>query len=215
MITYPVELNLRGRGALVVGLGSVGRRKAAGLVEAGACVLVVDPAPDREIPESLSGKAFDFRREAYRDEHLDGMSLVVAAAIPEVNRRVVIEARRRAIWVCSASDPEQGDFTVPASWRSGPLCVTVSTSGASPALAAALRDRAVAALGQGAAELATLFAELRPEVKSRVTDPEIRRRIFAGWGDPRWLECFATSGSEVTVEALRREYEILGGLDRP
>ena len=92
--------------------------------------------------------------------------------------------------------------------------MTVSTSGASPALAAALRDRAVAALGQGAAELATLFAELRPEVKSRVPDAAIRRRIFAGWGDPRWLECLASRGAEATVEALRGEYEMLGGLDR-
>ena len=41
---YPIELDLAGRTALVVGLGAVGRRKAAGLVEAGARVVGVDPA---------------------------------------------------------------------------------------------------------------------------------------------------------------------------
>ena len=43
MPTYPIELDLRGRTVVVVGLGSVGRRKAAGLVEAEARVVGVDP----------------------------------------------------------------------------------------------------------------------------------------------------------------------------
>ena len=47
----------------------------------------------------------------------------------------------------AAAHAEAGDFTLPAVWRSGPLMLTVSTSGASPALARALRDRAAEALG--------------------------------------------------------------------
>ena len=87
-----------------------------------------------------------------------------AAATAAVNRRVVADARRAGVWVCSASDPDAGDFTVPAVWRDGPLTLTVATAGASPALAAALRDRAAEALGPAAAGLAALLAELRPEV---------------------------------------------------
>ena len=76
--------------------------------------------------------------QPYRAEHLHGASLVIAAGPPEVNTQVVEDARRMGVWVSSTSDPDLGDFTIPAVWKSGPLVLTVSTSGASPALAARL-----------------------------------------------------------------------------
>lgn len=201
MASYPIELNLRGRAALVVGLGAVGRRKALALARAGARVVGIDPA------WSGSVEAVEIRREAYHEGHLSGMSLAVAAAADEVNRQVVADARRLGVWVCSASDPEDGDFTVPASWTSGALRLTVSTSGASPALAAVLRDRAAAALGPAAAGLAGLLAELRPAVKARVADPAVRRRIFTEWADPRWLELCEREGLDAVRQVLVRRID--------
>ena len=94
------------------------------------------------------------------------------------------DARRLGVWVCSVSEPGTGDFTVPAVWREGPLTLTVATAGASPALAVALRDRAVQALGPAAAGLAALLAELRGDVRARLAEPEARRRLLADWAEP-------------------------------
>lgn len=198
---YPIELNLNGRTALVVGLGAVGRRKAEGLVAAGARVVGVDPeAGEREVPPGVEARA-----EPYRAEHLSGVSLAFAAAPPEVNRRVVADARSAGVWVNSASDPAEGDFLVPAAWRDGPVLLTVSTGGASPALAAALRDRAVTALGPAAAGLAALLAELRPLVLARPLDPASRRRLLTAWADPRWLDLWTAEGPEAVRRALLAE----------
>jgi siroheme synthase-like protein len=207
MSAYTIELELSGWAVLVVGLGPVGRRKAAGLIEAGARVIGVDPAAEGLDPEALAG--IEVRCEAYCAEHLRGASLAVAAAPPEVNRRVVVDARRLGVWCCSTSDPGEGDFTVPAVWRSGPLVLTVSTSGASPALAAALRDRAAEGLGPAAAGLAALLAELRPLVLARIEDPAARRRILAEWGDPRWLTLWAEQGPEAVRRALEQRLDEL------
>src|SRR5271170_4439818 len=133
---YPIELDLRGRTVLVVGLGAVGQRKALGLATAGARVIGVDPAARVTIAPPI-----EVRAEVYRAAHLEGVSLAFAAATPAVNRRVVADARGLGVWVSSASEPGTGDFTVPAVWREGPLTLTVATAGASPALAVALRDR--------------------------------------------------------------------------
>ena len=108
---YPIELNLNGRTALVVGLGMVGRRKAAGLLAAQARVVGVDPSPESDVPSEI-----DLRIEVYRAEHLEGVCLAFASATAEVNARVVADAKRAGIWVNSASDPNDGDFNVPASW---------------------------------------------------------------------------------------------------
>jgi precorrin-2 dehydrogenase/sirohydrochlorin ferrochelatase len=194
---YPIELNLAGRPALVVGLGSVGRRRAIGLVQAGAGVIAVDPAANRAgLPEGI-----EVRAEPYQRAHLRRVALAFAAAPAAVNRRVVRDARRRGVWVNSASDPSTGDFSVPATWRDGMLTLTVSTTGASPALAMALRDRFAALVGPAAAGLTSLLADLRPIVRERVPDPKLRRRIMAEWADPRWLTLWTAKGQE----AVRRE----------
>jgi siroheme synthase-like protein len=201
MPSYPIELDLRGRTVLVVGLGAVGRRKAAALAAAGARVIGVDPAVQSTGTGTGTG-AIELRTEPYRAMHLGGVSLAFAAATAAVNRRVVAHARRRGVWVCSASDPDAGDFTVPAVWREGPLTLTVATAGASPALAVALRDRAVQALGPGAAGLAALLGELRGEVRARLAAPAARRRLLAHWADRRWLELWSSAGPEAVRQAL-------------
>ena len=206
MAGYPIELDLNRRTALVVGLGAVGRRKAAGLREAGARVVGVDPSPTPEgVPEGV-----DVRAEAYRADHLRGVDLVFAAATAEVNRRVVDDAKAAGVWVNSASDPGAGDFAVPAVWRDGGLTLTVSTAGASPALAAALRDRAAGALGPSAAGLVALLAELRPVVFARIPDPSARRRALADWADPRWLDLYAASGPEAVRAEILRAVDLAG-----
>jgi precorrin-2 dehydrogenase / sirohydrochlorin ferrochelatase len=216
---YPIELDLRGRSVLVVGLGRVGCRKAAGLLTAGARVVGVDPkAADGQhlatIPEGV-----DVRAEPYRAGHLRGVCLAFAAGPPEVNRQVVADAARAGIWVNPAGngegeDPHAWTFTVPAVWRDGGVSLTVSTAGASPALASALRDRAAAALGPAAAGLAATLAELRPEVLARVPDPEARRRILADWADPRWLALFEVGGAEAVRAEVRHVLERLAADDK-
>jgi siroheme synthase-like protein len=202
--SFPIELNLYGRTVLVVGLGAVGRRKAAALAAAGARVIGVDPKVEGM---SAGTGAIQMHRECYHARHLNGISLVFAAATPAVNRRVVADARQRGVWVCSASDPEAGDFTVPAVWRKGPLTLTVATSGASPALAVTLRDRAAEALGPAAVGLAMLLAELRSAVRARLRAPAARRRLFTSWANAHWLELWTSAGPEAVRQALVRSLD--------
>ncbi len=189
MPTYSIELDLSGRTVLVVGLGVVGARKATGLAEMGARVVGIDPAMDLKVPEGV-----EHRAEAFRPEHLEGAVLVFAASTPEVNRRVVAAAKAAGILVNTASEPASGDFCLPAVWRDGPITLTISTSGASPALARSLRDRASGALA-GASELALLLAEVRPMVLDRIEDTEKRRRLLNDLGDARWLDVLASEGA--------------------
>ena len=119
----------------------------------------VDPMAGSLDPESVAG--IELVGERYCAAHLRGVSLVIAAGHSQINRQVVADARRLGVWVSSSSDPDEGDFILPAIWSPGPLVLTISTSGASPALASVLRDQAAAALGPAAAGLTEILAELR------------------------------------------------------
>src|SRR5437899_1538396 len=134
----PLFLQLTGRQGVVIGGGSVGRRKAKALCEAGARVRLV----------CLEGRSKEFSSPhvewitaPYHCDHLTDADLVFAAATPEVNRQVVADAKARGIWVNSASDPECGDFSLPSVVRQGDFVLAIGTGGAAPALAREVRRK--------------------------------------------------------------------------
>ena len=197
---YPILLDVRGMVAVVVGLGAVGRRKALALIEAGAEVRGVDPLGVIAWPDATR---IDLRAEPYQAAHLAAATLAIAAAHPEVNRQVVADARDVGVLVCSASDPDSGQFTTPAVWRSGPITLTVATGGASPALAATLRDRAADALGPAPGLLARLLIDIRVEIRARIHDPHARRLALQTAADPAWLDRITRDGAAATRATLR------------
>jgi len=142
---YPIFLDLREKPVLVVGAGAVALRKTRGLLEAGARVTVVAPRwrPEFEsLPVRLAPRRF-------RSSDLRGACLVFTATDDRrVNRRVALEAKRRGIPVNVADAPAECDFLVPARVRSGEFQVAISTGGRNPRLAAELRRKLEAVLGE-------------------------------------------------------------------
>jgi precorrin-2 dehydrogenase / sirohydrochlorin ferrochelatase len=87
--------------------------------------------------------------------------VVTATGLPDVDRQVAADARAAGVWVNSADDTSNCTFMLPAVHRRGSVTVSVSTSGASPALASWLRNRIADALGPGIEDLAVLLEEGR------------------------------------------------------
>lgn len=141
---FPVHLQLDGRKCLVVGGGAVAHRKVKGLLLAGAHVTVVSPSLKRGLTGLLHRTAPGRLRHLprpFRPRDLEGSLLAVAATDdPAVNQRVAEAARRQGTLVNVVDSPRACDFLVPSVLRRGPLCISVSTSGASPALAKSLRE---------------------------------------------------------------------------
>jgi uroporphyrin-III C-methyltransferase/precorrin-2 dehydrogenase/sirohydrochlorin ferrochelatase len=145
MIGYPIELDLRGRRAVVIGAGAVALRRARPLIASGAEVTVVAPdlAPEfGDLPVRL-------RRRPYRDGDLRGAWIVHAAtADPAVNAAVAAEAARRRIWCVRADDASASAARMPAVARHGDVTIAV-TSGGDPRRSQRLRSAIGQALADG------------------------------------------------------------------
>ena len=134
---FPVNLNLHGRPVLVVGGGRIAYRKVEQLLMADAEVTVLSPM---FVDEFHSLPVTLVQRE-YESGDIDAFRLVITATgNTPVNQQIFDECEAKGIWINSADDPDRCAFTLPAALRRGDLMVTVSTGGASPALASWLRS---------------------------------------------------------------------------
>jgi precorrin-2 dehydrogenase/sirohydrochlorin ferrochelatase len=198
----PVLLNLNGRRVVVVGGGAVGRRKAAATRAAGASVRLIDPAPR---PDDLTDPGLEWVSAPYRPEHLGGAALVFAAAPPAVNAAVVADAAARGVWVNSATDPEAGDFHLPATLSVGGLTVAVGTGGAAPALARRVRDRLAQQFDSSYADWVAVLARARQLVFDTVADEPTRRQLLDRFADWPWLDRIRGDGPDATFAAMAEE----------
>ena len=199
MQNVPVFLTVAGRACVVIGGGPVGTRKARMLLDAGARVTVVTPQATAEL-EHLAREcgALSLLRRDYRPGDLAGSWLAFAATgVPEVQDQVATDAERERIWVNAVDEPARCSFITPAVVERGPIAIAVSTGGASPALAGAIRRDLDAWLGQEYEQAVRLLGELR----DRHEPGEERQRAFLSLID-RGLVAALREGDGERVRAM-------------
>jgi precorrin-2 dehydrogenase/sirohydrochlorin ferrochelatase len=134
---FPVNLNLHGRPVLVVGGGRIALRKVEQLLMADADITVLSPM----FVEEFTSLPVTLVERVYAAGDVDAFRLVITATgNTPVDQQIFDECEAKGIWINSADDPDRCAFTLPAALRRGDLMVTVSTGGASPALASWLRS---------------------------------------------------------------------------
>ncbi len=161
----PIELEVRGREALVIGVSAEVVSKIDRLVEAGAHVTVIaEGDPGSEVEERAREGIVTLHRRAFTDADLAGKLIVFVA--PFTTPAGEAEAQRLHAWaqkenrlLCTVDRPEACTFINAAIVEVSGLKLTISTGGASPGLARRLREDLASALGDP--RLATFVEKLR------------------------------------------------------
>ena len=176
-------------------------QKVGGLRAAGAAVSVVAPAVGEALRQRAAGDpGIELVVRAYGRDDLDGAWLVVAATgIQEVDGMVAADAEARQIFVNAVDDPPHCSAYLMAQVRRGPVVVSVSTSGASPAMASYLRRRLDADLEPALGDTAVLLSEVRRELAS-----EGRTTEGLPWADVIDAELIAEVGAGESGRARDR-----------
>jgi precorrin-2 dehydrogenase/sirohydrochlorin ferrochelatase len=191
-------MKLEGKRCLVVGGGTIGESKIAGLLETGAHVRVVALAASSAVREWASAGKLNLELRAFSPGDLDGSFLVVAAtASRSLNERIYYEAQTRGV-LCNVVDvPDLCDFFYPAVVRRGDLQIAVSTAGQSPSLAQKIRQQLEQQFHPGYAAWAAELGQTRKLILASDLDKE------------RKLDLLHSLASREAVEAALAEMPAL------
>ncbi len=122
-VQFPLFVNLQGKEVVVIGGGTVGRRRAQKLIAFGAQVTVVDP---KATP--IEGATMVHRQ--YAPEDVQTAFLVVAATDDKgVNHQIAIQAKAVGALVNVADDPGLCDVFFPAICQSETMVAGVVGDG--------------------------------------------------------------------------------------
>ncbi len=154
---FPLVVDLRHRRVLVIGAGRVGAQRINQLLNAGATVSVIT----EEVCAPLAPEIASLVARPYQRGDLAGAFLVVSATgDSQVNDLIVAEAFELNILLNVVDDAARSNFFFTAVHRDGDVVVSVSTQGASPALAQWVRNVVAVTLPKN---LASVARRLRAE----------------------------------------------------
>ncbi len=201
---FPLFADLRGRAVLVVGGGTVARRKIEALLESGADVAVAARVLEPTLRQWGELGRVRQRNGEFQSAWLEGVWLVVAASRDcALNRRVAAVASARGILVNAVDDAEASTFHVPAKVRRGRLQVAVSSGGVAPVLARRIRERLEAELDDSLGALNELLARERARIRRRFPQAGRRRLFYESLLDgevPRLLRGGDAAGAQAAFD---------------
>lgn len=208
---YPIMVDIRKRPCIVIGGGTIAERKTETLLACGAQVQVISP----DFTPLLACWAAEGRvttiPRSYQDGDLGNAFLVVSATDDmAVNEAVAAEANRRQILLNVVDIPQLCNFIVPAVVQKGPLVITVSTGGASPAMAKKIRQDLDHMFGPEYGVFLQMLGSLRAEVKDRFTTQAERQQLWESIIESDILAIIAAGKIDEAEEKMRHAVACTG-----
>lgn len=176
-------------------------RKVCSLKDAGADVIVVSPDI---CPEMADAEGITLINTNYDEKYLEGASLVIAATDNEaVNEKVALDAGKRNLIVNVVDRPELCSFIVPSTITRGELCISISTGGASPAVAKKIRKELETIFGAEYEKYLDLLTKMRSIAMSDIKDSAKRRKVLRRLAEKDILDIVKNKGAAEAETKIR------------
>lgn len=176
---FPFFVDIEGKRGLIVGGGTVALHKIRKLLPFGPILKVVSPAILPELLEMVQNNEILFRQREFQENDLQDVFFVIASCDnPNVNAQVSHLCHKRGILVNVADNKEECSFLFPALVHQGALTIGVTTAGASPEVAAAIKNEVAASIPANMEEILEYLAALRLLAKEKICDSKIRAQFL-------------------------------------
>ena len=176
----PAFFDLAGKRVVVVGETEAVAWKVDLLAAAGALVEALSPAPCVALREVAAAREnVTIRRRGWTAQDFVGAAMIVAAAADEGEASALVQAAKAAgVPINIVDRPKFSDFSFGAIVNRSPLVIGVSTGGAAPVFAQAVRGRIETLVPESFKAWAQAARSWRPEVLSSGLDFLARRDFW-------------------------------------
>jgi len=181
MRTHPIFLRLDGRRCVVVGGDAEAERRAVTCRDAGGQVTLIAPEARMELvgPAESGPGRIDVAPRAYQPGDLAGAWVAYASTRdPVLIERLFDEAERERVLLNVVDVPAHCSFFAPAVLQRGELQIAVGTGGASPGLAARVRNQLREVVGEEYGPYVTILQAVRGHLAGRPDRAAVMRAVL-------------------------------------
>jgi precorrin-2 dehydrogenase/sirohydrochlorin ferrochelatase len=140
MSFFPSYISLKDKKILLVGGGYIALEKLEKLIDFTQDIRVITKDISDDFLKFANRYNINITQRAYKKGDIDSFDIVVVATnTPILHKEIFEESRRGRVLVNSVDNTAYCDFIFPSYIKKGDLTVSISTSGASPAMAKRLR----------------------------------------------------------------------------
>ncbi|MER2048239.1 MAG: NAD(P)-dependent oxidoreductase [Solibacillus sp.] len=200
---FPLMVNIEFKKVVIVGGGHVARQKVEALLPTNAEITVVSPTVTDKLKTYLDeGKAV-WKQKLFEPADLDGAALIFAATNDEAVNDAVEEATQHWQLLNRADALGRLDFMNPAVVRRGDFVVTVSTTGASPALTRKVKADLEEQYDESYSEYVAFLKEARLLVLNNY-EGDAKKAALAQLLKPEILDWIQQKNEEKCAQFLRQ-----------
>ncbi|QPQ35314.1 precorrin-2 dehydrogenase/sirohydrochlorin ferrochelatase family protein [Lysinibacillus sp. JNUCC-52] len=185
---FPIHLNIEYKTVVIVGGGHVATQKVTSLLPAKANIVVVSPTLHNSLVPLAESGQITWREKEFEPRDLDDAILIIAATNQTNVNNAVQEAAQHWQLLNRADVQGESDFITPATIRRGPLVLTVSTSGASPALARKIKEDLAEQFDNVYEDYVCFLQQARLMVTATFDKGDQRRAALQALLEPKLLE---------------------------
>ena len=209
MKVFPIYLNrLSEKKTILIGGNHEAERKAGELLECDANVTIISPSLTNGLEDLAEDGKLKWVNRSYQQGDLDGAFLVIVAEYnDDENHRIFEEAEERGILVNVMDDIPHCNFTFGSLVKRGPLTLSISTSGAAPALAVRLRERFEKEFGEEYEQFLRFSQALRKPMSEAYPSFRERKQLWYRLVDSDVINLFRSHDTE---QAYAEAAEIVG-----
>ncbi len=140
-----VDLNLKGKLVIVVGAGNEGLKKINSLLTQDCKILVISDSGDEQIINFVENGKIEFIKKKIENmdfiKNYDPILVIASTNNRELNRKIVVEAKKKRCFAYASDDPEFSDFSHPSVINiQDSIQVAISTGGSSPVMARKIKE---------------------------------------------------------------------------
>lgn len=173
---FPFFIDIKGKKGLIIGGGKIAEHKLRKILAYEPDMTVVATRISDSI-KSIDGVKFIEREFVNSD--LEGCSFCIAATDDKrFNAYVAGVCRKYHIFINVVDDKENCQFLFPSVYKAGNLSIGISTQGASPYVAADIKNHIVSELPLDIDQILDYLCSIRENIKEKVEDSSKRAAIF-------------------------------------